>query len=429
MSVKRFAVASVLVSASAFAQEPQPQRHVVRAGDTCASIAQKYYGDPRLVDVIHRANAELANKPPPHDLADGTVLVIPAKPAGGKFPDAQLTTVRNRVEVLAPESKEGKPNDPLFRGNRVSTQEQSAADVTFRDETQVKLGERTLVIILGDAKGAAQKVAPGDVQTTLLTGNLRTFMPTTRRSAPAVVTTDAARVRTFSGETQVSADPAKTTRLAVYQGSSTIDARGKTREVARGYGSKAEKGKQPTVPRLLPPPVVFSVPPPLVVHDQGAPKIVAEYDVPNTPDLSVSEWHVQVAHDGIFRDVVADTKAPGGVKKLELQVPGAGRYYVRVSAIDQDGFEGPFGRTARTLVVKENVEGLPDGRRKIAVLPNDAFCVRVGNVKLARIEGAIEAGKNEPVQVRCAPHDTDPTTLVSLGATLGYDVEAAVTRP
>jgi hypothetical protein len=405
-----------LVSSTALADEAQPQRHIVKAGDTCASIAQKYYGDPRLVDVIHRANAELAEKPPPHDLRDGMVLVIPPKPADGKFPDAQLTTVRNRVEVLAPGSKEGKPNDPLFRGNRVSTQEQSGADVTFRDETQVKLGEQTLVIILGDAKGAAQRVASGDVQTTLVTGNLRTFMPTTRRSAPAMVSTDAARVKMYSGETQVSADPVKTTRLAVYQGSSTIDARGKMREVAKGYGSKAENGKQPTVPRLLPPPTVFSVAPPLVVHDEGAPKIFAEYDVPKTPDLTVSEWHVQIAHDGLFRDVVADTKAPGGVKKLELQVPGPGRYYVRVSAIDQDRFEGPFGRTARTLVVKETVEALGGGRRKISVLPNDAFCVRVGNVKLARVEGVIEAGKDEPVQVRCAPHDTDPTTLVSLGS-------------
>jgi hypothetical protein len=408
----------LLVSSPALADEAQPERHVVKAGDTCASIAQKYYGDSRLVDVIHRANSELAEKPPPHDLKDGMVLVIPPKPAGGKFPDAQLTTVRNRVEVLTPESKEGKPNDPLFRGNRVSTQEQSGADVTFRDETQVKLGEQTLVIILGDAKGAAQRIASGEVQTTLVTGNLRTFMPTTRRSAPATVSTDAARVRMYSGETQVSADPAKTTRLAVYQGSSTIDARGKTREVAKGYGSKAENGKQPTVPRLLPPPTVFSVAPPLVVHDQGAPKIVAEYDVPRgaaSAELTVSEWHIQIAHDGIFREVVADTKAPGAVKKLELQVPGAGRYYVRISAIDQDGFEGAFGRTARTLVVKETVEGLADGRRKISVLPSDAFCVRVGNVKLARVEGPIEAGKTEPVQVRCAPHDTDPTTLVSLG--------------
>jgi hypothetical protein len=405
-------------SATALAEDAQPQRHVVKGGDTCASIAQKYYGDSRLVDVIHRANAELADKPPPHDLKEGTVLVIPPKPAGGKFPDAQLTTVRNHVEVLTPESKAGKPNDPLFRGNRVSTQEQSAADVTFRDETQVKLGERTLVIILGDAKGAAQKVAPGDVQTTLVTGNLRAFMPTTRRATPATVSTDSAKVRMFSGETQVSADPAKTTRLAVYQGSSMIDARGKTREVAKGYGSKAENGKQPTVPRLLPPPAVFSVAPPLVVHDAGAPKIVAEYDLPQGPartDVHVSEWHVQIAHDGIFRDVVADTKAPGAIKKLELQVPGAGRYYVRISAIDQDGFEGPFGRTARTLVVGEKTEDLAGDRRKISVLPNDAFCVRVGNVKLARVEGPIEAGKTEPVQVRCAPHDTDPTTLVSLG--------------
>lgn len=397
----------------------EPVRHVVKAGDSCSSIAQRYYGDSRFVDLLHEANPEVAKAAPPHFLREGLVLVIPPKPAPRTGPDAQLTAVRNQVEVLTPATKPGKANDPLFRGNRVSTQAASAADVTFRDETRVLLGERTLVVILGDAKSAVAKLDPAENQTTLVTGNLRAFMAGARKDGSgASVATDAAAVRVFDGEAQVSADAVKTTRLAVYRGSSTIDARGRTREVARGYGSKAELGQPPTAPRPLPPPPQWTITPPLVLLDRGvAASIAGEYEVPaaaDGADRRIAEWHVQIARDGIFRDVAVDAKIPAAVRRLEAQAPGAGRYYVRVSAIDDDQFEGPFGRIARTVVVAARVTAIPDARRRIELDPPDVYCLRVGNTALTRIDGPILARDREPVRLRCAPNDTDPTTLISL---------------
>lgn len=406
------ACVTALLAADARAGD-DPTRHVVKAGDSCSSVALRYYGDTRFVDLLHGANPELLKTPPPHVLRDGMILVIPRQPAPATGPDAQLTTVRNHVEVQTPEPKPGRPNDPLFRGNRVSTQAASAADVTFRDETQVKLGERTLVIILGDARSAASRLTP-PAQTTLVTGNLRAFMAGTRKDTSASVTTDAAHVKVYEGEAQVSADPAKTTRLAVYGGSSTIDARGAAREVARGYGSKAELGKVPTAPRPLPPAPQWSSAPPLVLLEDGAASIVGEYDTPATSEGKVAEWRVQIARDGIFRDVAVDTRVPGAVRRLEAQPPGAGRYYVRVSAIDDDHFEGPFSRIARVMVVKPLVTMLPHSRRRLEIEPPDAFCVRVGNVALTRVEGPILAGASEPIRLRCAPSESDPTTLISL---------------
>src|SRR6185369_14950991 len=102
------------------ASADEPVRHVVKSGDSCSSIAQRYYGDSRFVDLLHAANPEITKTPPPHVLREGTVLVVPSKPPGSTAPDAQLTTVKNQVDVLTPETKPGKPNDPLFRGNRVS---------------------------------------------------------------------------------------------------------------------------------------------------------------------------------------------------------------------------------------------------------------------------------------------------------------------
>lgn len=429
--------AAVVYEAPARADEPI--RHVVKAGDSCSSIAQHYYGDTRFVDLLHGANPELARKPPPHVLKEGMVLVIPPKPLPRTGPDAQLTAVQNQVDVLTPEKKPGKANDPLFRGNRVSTQAASAADVTFRDETMVVLGERTLVIILGDARSAAARISgPTETQTTLVTGNLRAFMAGAQPSSSslpgprrAAVATDAATVKIYDGEAKVSADAVKTTRLAVYRGSSAIDARGTRREVPRGFGSKAELGQPPTVPRPLPPAPVWTTPPPLVLFDRGTASIIGEYDVPppvspspaspaapaspaSPPAPHVASWHVQIAHDGIFRDVAVDTTAPAGVRRLEAQPPGAGRYYIRVSSVDDDHFEGPYGVIARVLVVKATATALPGERRRVELEPPDAFCVRVGNVPLTRVEGPILAGATEPVLLRCAPSESDPTTLIPL---------------
>jgi hypothetical protein len=409
--MKRYAVlgaalacVSPLVARDTRADEPV--RHVVKANDSCSSIALRYYGDTRFVDLLHGANPEITKTPPPHILREGMILVIPPKPTTSTGPDAQLTTVRNQVDVLSPETKPGKPNDPLFRGNRVSTQAASAADVTFRDETQVKLG---------DARSAATKVNATS-ETQLVTGNLRAFMPGPRKdaSAPAAaIATDAARVKVYDGEAQISADAVKTTRLAVYGGSSTIDARGTTREVARGFGSKAELGHAPTPPRPLPAAPLWSTSPQLVIVDGTAATIVGEYDVTAKQDQKIGGWHTQIARDGIFRDIAVDAMVRSGVRRLDVQPPGPGRYYVRVSAIDDDNFEGPFGPIACTLVVKAIETALPGSRRRLEFEPPDAFCVRVGNVPLARIDGPLVVGATEPVRVRCAPQGTGPTTLLT----------------
>src|SRR5205085_8175881 len=101
--------------------------------------------------------------------------------------------------------------------------------------------------------------------------------------------------------------------------------------------------------------------------------------------VAVAEWHVQIARDEAFRDVVADTRAPAATKRVELRASAPGRWYVRVSAVDDDRFEGPFGAVARVLVVGVTATPLAGGRRRFDVAPADAWCVRVGNVPLAHV--------------------------------------------
>lgn len=401
--------ASITVEARA---EGETINHVVQKGDTCASIAQKYYGDARLVDVLHKANPSFGNLPPPHNLVPGTIVIVPPKPGTTSAPDARLTTVRNKVDVLAPETRPGKPKDPLFRGNRVSTEASSSADVTFRDESQVNLGERTLVVILGDSHSAASKEnTPAPIETQLVTGNLRAFM-SQKSTAPIAVQTPSSAVKITGGEAQVAADEKKTTRLAVYAGKSTISASNVTRDVNLGFGSKAEVGKPPTVPKPLPPAPTWSKLPLRVLLDKGsgAPPIIGEYT-----GTQVHDWHVQVATDDKFHGIVTDTKVPASTTRFEGKMPNPGHYYLRVSAIDDDKFEGPYGDVARILVVKPTITAGDDtNHRTITLDPPDSPCMRVGNVRLTWVKAPIVAAKDEPVRLRCAPAESDPTTLVDI---------------
>jgi hypothetical protein len=147
-----FGVAALVASPIASAQTID---YVVKPGDTCAAIAQRHYGDSRLVDPLHEANPGLG--PPPHALAPGRVLKIPPAPAPkAAGPDAKLAFVRNRVEVQAGETKPGKPDDPLFRGNRVATREASAAGIAFRNlhTQQSSLEDIFVDLVRGDRANA-----------------------------------------------------------------------------------------------------------------------------------------------------------------------------------------------------------------------------------------------------------------------------------
>lgn len=341
--------------------------YTVQQGDTCVAIATKFYGDGHRVDLIHDANTWMG--PPPHTLHAGQQLVIPPKttdPGTGK-PDATLTRVRNRVEVTTTEVKPGKPNDPLFRGNRVATKESSAADITFRDETQVKLGESSLVVILGDSNGRA--APPGASDVTLVTGGVRAHLADLagKRAAPPKVTTDSAVVALKDGEAQVTTDDAKTTRVAVYKGGSTVSAQKKSVDVNDGFGSKAETGRPPSPPAPLPPAPDWSASPPAVVVAQARVELAFAFGPSSASGPAAAEWHVQLARDAAFDDLVVDQRAPISVQKIEAKNLGPGSYFARVSAIDADHFEGKWSVPAQTIVARLVLDELPARRARIDV--------------------------------------------------------------
>ncbi|MBX3231992.1 MAG: FecR domain-containing protein [Labilithrix sp.] len=416
----------------------EAKRYTVQAGDTCAAIATRFYGDARLVDLIHGANPGMG--PSPHALKPGTVLILPPRPgATPEGPDARLTRTKNIVEVQAPDPRPGKPNDPLYRGNRVGTRESSTADVTFRDETQVKLGENTLVVILGDAQARAARV--GAQESTLVTGSLRARLSELagKGTDKPRVATEGGSVELKSGEAQVTVDDKKTTRVAVYEGSSTLQAQKKEVAVNEGFGSKADLGVAPTPPKPLPEapswssaaaaialasqPVdltftyrpsaggagtvpastpaasapTASAPAPAPVASAPAPASAPAASAASAPIPPPAEWHVQVARDKDFNDVVVDGRVPLATSAIEVKNAGPGAYYARVSAIDDDRFEGKWSTVASYVVAQATAPPLPGRRALLRIEPAGLACALDG----APVAGPIEIDRSAAHVLAC----------------------------
>lgn len=393
------AIAVAFVAAPAVARAIELQPYTVQAGDDCGSIALKMYGDRDHVDPIHDNNGWLG--PLPHKLVPGATLMLP--------PPAKVAKLKNRVEV---EAKPTKTNAPLYRGNRVSTGDLSSADLEFRDTTRLALGERTLVVILGGTRSAVSRT---DV--TLVTGKLRSRFAelSGAKAPPAAIATESADVKVGPGEAQVTVDGAKATRLAVYTGQSSVTAQKKTVAVPNGFGSKAEKDKPPTPPRPLPPAPLWRDNASSILALGAEPAIAVTYGAPADATPAAAEWHVQIATDAAFDDLLVDTVVPARIVDIDAKAPKLGKYFLRVSAIDADHFEGPYGAPlAATVALRRRtvrsstkialafegaacgVDGavpVPDLRVELSTLRERRIsCVADGAVSNESIEPARDAG-------------------------------------
>ena len=421
-----FALAALAVSPVALAQprpEREPLRYTVRAGDTCVSISQHFYGTTRNTTLIHRANPTMG--PPPHRLRAGTVLVIPPASVASNAPDALLTAVYNRVEVRAATpapgpvgevvaTHPGRPNDPLYRGNRVNTQERSSAEVTFADETQLRLAERTLIVILGETSTRVRREASAR-DTVLERGTLSAFLAGVDRQrgvAPTSLNTDAARVTLDRGtEARIEVDERRRSTVAVYRGRSRVHARRQHVPVPQGYGVRAVRDQRVPAPRLLPLAPLWTVRPPrLALVESGGATLVSELREGTTPlatdahgahPPAPAQWHVEVSRDAHFNELIADVRGDAARSRVEIPDVEPGAYFMRVSAVDADGFQGPPSEVVSTTVARAASAVDASGARRVTVSLG-LFCGLDGAPLALVSDAAIEVERRRQHTLRCA---------------------------
>lgn len=397
------ALALALAPAPAAPQEPPADPgppplidYVVKPGESCDSIAARLFGDPKRVDILHRHN-DLGQ--PPHKLAPGQVLRLPPPTSRAAGPDAKITSVRNQVEAYTPGQRPAGGGEALMRGHRVRTLGSSSAEVTFNDATRVQLGEHTLVVILGDTSSKAARSATS-ADTELLNGSLRAHLGALagQKPQPLRLNTASGRIQ-IGGEAKVSVDAQSTTRLSAYGGTSLVSAAGKDVEVPAGYGTRVDKGKPPEAPRKLPSPPAWKAPPKVIGAKGLKVDMAADYG-PGPGSGPVARWHVELARDEKFNDLVLDAGVPVKVTHFEGRELLPGEYWLRVSGLDADLLEGPPSEVLHFAVSPVRLKETGPLTAEIGVPPG-LFC-GVDGAPLAAADKPFTIRRTRPRKLRCA---------------------------
>lgn len=385
-------VPDVSAQAPAAADGIELVEYVVVEGDTCTRIAQRVYGDRRRYDLIHSFNPEMG--PRPHHLVAGTVLHLPrVAPEADSLPDARVTAVEREVTARGADAdawRDAHVGLDLYRGWRVTTEEESSAELTFADTSVLAMRADTLVIIFGEE---ARSVRRGGTEATLERGSLRTALGALRGSGGDAgggslqVSTPSARASLQGGSAVISVGEDGTSRVSAHVGDASVtgaDGRGRTR-VPEGSGSAVPPGGRPSAPQPLPPPPTWATGPRRFLGASGR---GADVTGAWAPVAGARVYRVELSTGADGRGVVASTEVPASVTRFELHGLPPGSYDVHVSTIDGDFFESR-----------------PSGALAIEVV-EAAFFVpgAAGSARFARLDPSVEP----------APLEVAPGTTIAL---------------
>jgi hypothetical protein len=374
--------------------------YTVQQGDTCTGIAERFYGNERYFYIIndYNPNAGSGNsrRRCNQSLEVGVTLRLPRQVPTA--PDAEVTEVLRDVRSQQPQAadwQKARVGLDLFRGWRVSTLEESAAAVTFRDTSVVRLREDTLIIIYGTT---ARRARQESTKAVLERGALRSRLAELSGKAPTLeVETPSAVASLGPGEALVTVDEDQTSRVANHRGANATvaDTRGRGAvRVRAGFGSKVRRGELPTPPRPLPPAPAWTEGEPglfLSLAD-GQSSISGSW----SPVEKAANYRVAISEQADGGGVAGSVGVPEGVNRFELRRFPAGTYYLTVAAIDGDRFEGPPSsprqiRLVELELIQPGGAPLADGAHP-RVLPGSRLVLPEG-IRCAAAGGEARAGE------------------------------------
>ncbi len=295
-------------------------------------------------------------------------------------PPAKLTFLKPAVEhrpASTPAFLPAQRGQDLFHYDEVSTLESAAAEITFVDSSYLKLRDNALVIISGTAPKIEKEAPKKDLE--LLKGEGE-FSFSLR---PGVVSMPAAEVTAKSKDFVLEVDDKKQSKVSVREGEVKVAAQGKTVTVVEGQGTQVKPGKPPEPPRPLP----------LATRLVGTFPLVRWYDSALPPAqvawerrLDVARYQVELAADAKFSARVLSLST----KRARFEVPRLkpGRYFVRVTVVDELGLKSKASRAAQ-LDVYDAPHTVPFGAP--VPLPDDVD-VYVDGVRLDGGVGTLGAG-------------------------------------
>jgi outer membrane protein OmpA-like peptidoglycan-associated protein len=320
-------VLSTLVALSGVASARKLQNYVVQRGDTCWNIAERFIGDGKKYNLIHKHN-KLG--PPPHLLKEGTLLKLPARPAPGKV--SWLRSKVNAKGPRAPHWQRARRHMSLWRLYKIATDKGSSAGIEFTNHSRLQMRESALLVIYGNANKSLKLAKKRVVR--LERGEVRGGLDALDKRARLTLKTPAAKIALASRDAQIEVDEKKRSRVSVFDGSAAVTARGKTVQVPTGHGLTVAKGQRPKKPtKLLPAPRWKGRRKQLKVILPGE---RGRFEASWRAVPGAKRYRFVLANNHKLQAPIADAVVGAGITRFRVERLKPGSYWARVQAIDTD---------------------------------------------------------------------------------------------
>lgn len=342
--------------------------YVIKDGDTCSGVAAKLYGDKLRWDIVHDYNPQLGKRLP-HSLEDGAVLRLPKRLP----PDAWVTGTRRQVEhrpSVQGDWRPSKTGTQLRLGFRVTTRSESAAELTFQDDSQLQLREDTLIILYGKgASGARRKTSRARLERGALRGRLAELTGKKGKST-LLVSTPSGESSMGSGEAVFSVDAEGANSISNHSSRSiqVTGTVGRAVKVAKGMGTRVKRGEAPAKPRKLPP-----APKWWGIKAMSLQAARAE-DVVIRGRWSAKGTRVRISMRSLASPTpLAEAEVAADTDVMRLRGLPAGTYAITLSTIDALGLES-VASDALTVDVQATTQAVPISLGAALPLPSGSRC-------------------------------------------------------
>lgn len=350
----------------------------VKEGQTLSFIANYYLKDPKRWPEILKYN-KLSTSDIYAPLP-GMKLKVPIVLVKEKFRPAYLIYIFNKVQYRKKETVEWKDaaiNLELYNDDAITTHENSRANVKFFSGEILSIDENSFITIRPELKQEEVKLLKGSIRATKAK-ILTEYAEVVPKIDPKIPKTDF--------KTKIREED-KTTLVEVYKGAVDVTAQGKTVYVPEGFGTEVKPFSAPSLPKALPPPPELSLKSENIkltsdneiVLTKNASTLSFQFTEPKLETLPstisldtkkqqieekkqqtkvlgniIKKYRLQIAKESEFKKIIyEETKEINPQQTVNFDLKSLnlpdGKYYYKLSYIDELGFENPT--PARVFII------------------------------------------------------------------------------
>jgi hypothetical protein len=288
---------------------------------------------------------------------------------------AELSDRKGTVESRKPADpvwKDAPLKSRLIESEMVRTLSNSLAEITFHDESRIRLNENSQAVIQRMREDLLAKKKESSVS--LVTGNAFALLAGNQKKKKFDFVIPGVATKINSKNFWVQKDE-QATKVANYEGQIELTSQGATVVVSENQGTLVKANQKPTAPTsLLPSPALAS-------PENSATLFERQINFQWSAVAAAQNYWLEISRDKSFTNVTVNASAIKS-SAFNAVLPGDGSYYWRVAAIDVNGFPSRFSERGFFNITKDTTAPFLQ-----LTTPEEGAIVREG---FARVAGTTE---------------------------------------